>query len=256
MPVITLASASGSPGVTTAALGLAESWPRPVVLVEADPTGGSGILAGFLRGEVEPAGGLLELVMAQRNGAIEVSPEVLMPLMDGRVRLLPGIRAHSQARSLASVWEPLLTALRNATGGTGQDVIVDAGRLGLNGWPEPLVRGSDITVLVTRSSLPALAAARSWLDELRHDNPLLGVVVVGAGRPYSAREVARWLRVPVFGEVAWDPGSAAVFSDGAQRPRRFDHSGFARSLRTVGEGIRVRCVAVDLDEEQKVRGVR
>ena len=42
MAVIALASASGSPGVTTTALGLALLWPRPVLLVEADPTGGSG----------------------------------------------------------------------------------------------------------------------------------------------------------------------------------------------------------------------
>ena len=41
MAVIALTSASGSPGVTTTALGLALLWPRPVLLVEADPTGGS-----------------------------------------------------------------------------------------------------------------------------------------------------------------------------------------------------------------------
>ena len=53
MAVIALASASGSPGVTTTALGLAMLWPRPVLLVEADPTGGSGLLAGYFRGTRE-----------------------------------------------------------------------------------------------------------------------------------------------------------------------------------------------------------
>ena len=38
MAIITLCSASGSPGVTTTALGLALSWTRPVILVEADAT--------------------------------------------------------------------------------------------------------------------------------------------------------------------------------------------------------------------------
>ena len=33
MAVVALASASGSPGVTTTALGLALLWPRPVLLV-------------------------------------------------------------------------------------------------------------------------------------------------------------------------------------------------------------------------------
>ena len=42
MAIVCLASASGSPGVTTTAVGMAFSWPRPVLLVEADPTGGSG----------------------------------------------------------------------------------------------------------------------------------------------------------------------------------------------------------------------
>ena len=38
MAVIALGSAAGSPGVTTSALGLALTWPRPVLLIEADPT--------------------------------------------------------------------------------------------------------------------------------------------------------------------------------------------------------------------------
>jgi Mrp family chromosome partitioning ATPase len=46
MSVIVLTSASGSPGVSTTAVGLALSWPGPVLLVEADPTGGSAVLAG------------------------------------------------------------------------------------------------------------------------------------------------------------------------------------------------------------------
>jgi cellulose biosynthesis protein BcsQ len=59
MAVIALASAAGSPGVTTTAVGLAFSWPRPVLLVEADPTGSSGFLAGFFRGIREYDGGLI-----------------------------------------------------------------------------------------------------------------------------------------------------------------------------------------------------
>ena len=43
MPVIALTSASGSPGVTTTALGWALSRGRPTVLVDADPTGGAAI---------------------------------------------------------------------------------------------------------------------------------------------------------------------------------------------------------------------
>ena len=79
---------------------------------------------------------------------------------------LPGIRAHEQAPSLLPLWEPLAEQLR-ALDHNGQDVIVDAGRLGLTGWAQPLVAASDLTLLVTRSSLPALAGATSWAKTLR-----------------------------------------------------------------------------------------
>ena len=67
MAVIALTSASGSPGVTTTALGLALLWPRPVLLVEADPTGGSGLLAGYFRGTREYDGGLIELALTSSS---------------------------------------------------------------------------------------------------------------------------------------------------------------------------------------------
>lgn len=248
MAVIALASASGSPGVTTCALGLAMTWPRPVVLVDADPTGGSGILAGYLQGAVQPVGGLLDVVMGMRTGPVQVRPEHLMPLSGDRVRLLAGIRSHAQAKSLPALWEPLLGALRQL-GRTGQDVIVDCGRLGLTGSPEPLLRGADAPILVTHSSLSGLAAARSWVESLRVEAPALGAAVVDAGRPYSNREITKWLRIPVLADVQWDPLAAAVFSDGGVRPRRFDSSGLLRSLRACGDVIRARMAAVEeLDE--------
>ena len=43
MAVYALTSAAGSPGVTTTALGLALEWPNQVLLVDADPVGGSAI---------------------------------------------------------------------------------------------------------------------------------------------------------------------------------------------------------------------
>lgn len=52
MALVTLVSAAGSPGVTTTGLGLALCWPRPVVLVEADPAGSSALAAGYFRGRL------------------------------------------------------------------------------------------------------------------------------------------------------------------------------------------------------------
>ncbi|WP_137122971.1 hypothetical protein [Segeticoccus rhizosphaerae] len=239
MAVVTLTSASGSPGVTSSALGLALTWPRPVVLVEADPTGGSGVLAGYFHGDVAHTGGLIDLPLAHRQGALaQALPASMLEIPGSSARLLPGVRGHGQARSLAGVWEPLCVALRGLERG-GQDVIVDAGRLGLVGAPEPLVRGGDLTLLTMRSSLPALAAARSWAAQLRETFaaagalPRLGVLLVGQGQPYSSREVGRVLGLPVTSALPWAPEAAAVFSIGAWRPRRFEHTSLVRGLRAT-----------------------
>jgi hypothetical protein len=243
MALIVLTSASGSSGVTTSALGLALSWPRPCLLVEADPTGGSGILAGYFHGHVAHLGGLIDLALAHREGTLaEALPQATMPIPDTEVRLLPGIRGHAQARSLIPLWEPLTGALR-ALESTGQDVIVDAGRLGLAGCPEPLIYGADLALLVTRSTLPALSGARSWAETLRTEfdqqgaASSLGVLLVGDGQPYGGREVAKVLQVPVTASLAWDEDTAAVFSRGAKPSRRFESSHLLRGLRAAAAAI-------------------
>ena len=68
MALIVLTSASGSPGVTTTALALALTWRRPALLVEADPTGGSAVLAGYFRGRAAPTDSLIDLAFAHRGG--------------------------------------------------------------------------------------------------------------------------------------------------------------------------------------------
>ena len=195
MAVIVLVSAAGSPGVTTSALGLALSWPRPVVLVEADPTGGSAVLAGYFGGGTAPAGGLLDLVWAEREGRLaETLPSALVLVPGSAVQLLPGVRAHGQARSLTGLWQPLAGVLAGLEA-LGQDVVVDGGRLGLEGWPEPLLAGADLVLLTVRSDLVALAAARSWAETLRSNRDQagppagLGLLLVGEGRPYNSREI-------------------------------------------------------------------
>ena len=243
MALIVLASASGSPGVTTSAVGLALTWPRPVLMVEADPTGGSAVLAGFFRGSIAHATGLIDLAWAHREGLLmDALSELPMPIPDSSASVLPGVRAHTQAPSLASLWEPLAAALKGLER-SGQDVIVDAGRLGLTGSPEPLIYGADLLLLVMRSDLVALAAARSWAETLRVGFDQLGVaagvraLLVGAGRPYSGREVAKVLGLPVAASLAWDEGAAAVFSRGATPSRRFFGGALPRSLRAARSAI-------------------
>ncbi|MBT9257182.1 hypothetical protein KMZ32_19790 [Phycicoccus sp. MAQZ13P-2] len=244
MSVFVLCSAAGSPGVTTTALGLAMTWPRPVLLVEADPTGGSALLAGHFRGQVQPTASLVDLALELHpSGLDDAIPAVAMNVPGSRVSIVAGTRAHRQARALTSLWEPLASSLGRMDA-LGQDVIVDAGRLGLAGSPEPLLAAADGCLLVLRTDLVALAAARSWCStlagqfEARGDARALSLMAVGEGRPYSAREIANVLEHPVTASVAWDEKAAAVFSRGEPRPSRFETSGYVRSLQRAGESLR------------------
>lgn len=248
MALVCVVSASGSPGVTSTALGMALCGRRPVLLVEADPTAGSAILAGRFRG-LQGHSGLIDLVMAHRGGVLaETLPRVVMEVPDTQVRILTGSRSHAQAAGLTRIWEPLLGALRGLTS-AGQDVLVDAGQLGLEGSPTPLIAHADLTLLVLRSNLRALAAAKSWAESLAAEvvpGHSVQAVVVGENRPYRAADVARTLGLPVLGVVAWDPRRAEVFADGADKPtprfggaaaadRAFEASGYLRSIRALGE---------------------
>lgn len=122
-----LVSAGGSPGVTTAALALALTWPSPVILAECDPSGGD-ILAGLLAGHVPAGRGLMECAMEAGRGLAANASLVpqLVPLDEDRTRmLLPGLTDPRQATGLGTAWPAVAAAL------TAQpaDVIADCGRL-------------------------------------------------------------------------------------------------------------------------------
>ena len=254
MALIVLASGSGSPGVSTTALGLTLNWHRPVLLVDADPTGSSSVFAGYFQGAQEPTGGLINLALSLREGTLADALPRETLLLDPEAPaersawFLPGIRAHEQAPSLLPLWDPLTEQLR-ALERNGGYVIVDACRLGLAGWPQPLIAASDLTLLVTRSSLPALAGATSWAKTLRAQFAAVGGLSRLGGflvdderrwpslptgarvRPYTARHIAKALQIPVVASVDWEPEVAEVYSHGARKPRKFESSGLRRGYR-------------------------
>jgi hypothetical protein len=239
MAVICLTSASGSPGVTTTAVALAFCWPRPVLLVEADPTGGSGILAGFLKGTTPYDAGLVELALSPLSAA-DALRDVVQPLSPN-VSLVAGTRTHAQAAALRDVWEPLGVALDELEA-NGQDVIVDAGRLGLSGSPQQLLDSADVTLLVTRATLPSISAARSWAETVRRPaggwrHP--GLLLIGEGKPYSGTEVSKVLGMPVVADLPDDPAAAAVYHRGANPPRHFETGPYFRALQAAAQSVQV-----------------
>jgi hypothetical protein len=56
-------------------------------------------------------------------------------------------------------------------------------------------------------------------------------------RPYTSRQIAKALQIPVVASVDWEPEVAEVYSHGARRPRKFESSGLLRGYRASAAAI-------------------
>lgn len=239
-----LTSGKGAPGVTTVALGLALAWPTPVLLVEADPAGGT-IRHGYGQGADLSGRGLLGWhVAARRIGAREAIWTNAVRLQ-GECWLVPGVDTPAQAASID------YAALAATLTGLGVDVLVDAGRMPGPAGIGPLVAAADKTVVVLRSTLASVHAAQAAANHIADlaggasvgaigvEADSLVSVVVGAGRPYPLGDVraAMTHAARLAGEVAWDPATAAALSDGGPAPRRFDATAFMRSASRLASAL-------------------
>ncbi|GAA0288788.1 hypothetical protein [Kineococcus aurantiacus] len=245
MAIVTFLSAKGSPGATTTALLAAALWPRPAVLVEADPAGGD--LAARVPaadGSVLDADrGLLPLLTSARRGLTPAQVLEQTQLVAGGSRVVVGLGGSEQALAAGQGWSALAGALRELT--RHQDVLLDAGRVGADPVHLDLLRASDVVVLVVRAEAGAVLHARERLRVLsgalrRPDGllPRLGVLVVGdlRRRAREADDAAALLtgagdRADDFGRLPLDPAGAAVF-DGA-RTARPERTALVRAGRAV-----------------------
>ncbi|MEV4540394.1 ParA family protein [Micromonospora echinaurantiaca] len=223
MAIIALVSAKGSPGVTTTALACALSWHRRLVLVEADPAGGS-ILAGYLGGALDGPRGIGELAVGElRDGNLETAFWSQLVDLDAPKRerlLLPGVVDPAQAGSVTPLWQrfaDFLTGLER--GEPGYDVLVDCGRLQVAGPPWPILRAASVVLLVSRAQLPDLSGTRAMVRAIERDftehrvspgTPRLLLVGDGHGRG----EISKALRLPVIARLPHDPRTAEVLSLG------------------------------------------
>lgn len=234
MTVLYLTSAKGAPGTTTTALALAFSWPRKVLVVEADPAGSS-ILPGYLRGGIDHAHGLTNVSLATRQGTpVDVAALDESLRLTDDVFLLPGVADPAQAPSLTTTWPALASALPGYEA-AAIDVIVDAGRYGNAYAPLPLLRTADVVALTTRTQLPDIYALSRRAPAITRElgefgaTDALRVLTIGPGRPYSDKEIQDSVGAPILASIAWDPDNAAHFSVGAPKPRRFTNSQLMRS---------------------------
>ncbi len=248
MAILLLTSTSGSPGVTTLAVGLALTWPRPILLADCDPGAHQAILAGYLGGCSAGGKGLLRVAEAHRDRRPlrEAVLDQTLPLSaeaESRRLFLPGFTKPGSATHFSGVWEDLADAF-DRLGEVDIDVIIDSGRLTAQGPPAALLERSALTLVVVTSTLRSIMSARVHLPVLREhprltstDRSHLGLIVVGEGQPYGRAEIAKALDVPVITSIAYDPKAAAHLSDSRPRQQRFDSSPLIRSIRDAASQL-------------------
>jgi len=248
MAVFTLTCASGAPGVTTTALGLALAWPRDVVLVDADRTASQSVLAGYLSDVPTGGRGLTSLTQLWRDGLDLASdlPKHMVALPDAntlapRRWFVPGFARPGSSGLFEPVWPELMDTLAGLDL-SGIDVILDAGRWGAQGLPAAVIANTRWLGVVTRSTLRALATLRLYLPDVTATTDavpsiIAGLVVVGPGAPYSTHEIAdhfKW----TADELPWQPEDAAHLSDGVPGRPRADKRPLTRSYAALAEKLR------------------
>jgi len=248
MSVVVLTSAGHAPGVTTTALGLCLCWPRPVLLVDADPHPTQSVLAGHLQGEDPFGKGLWAVLSAHRErrgvaAALDNASMDLPSADDVRRRHLPGYANPGMVDLFAAAWPEFAAGL----GAGPDDAVVDAGRIGGHGLPTALTEVADEVLVVTGTSLVDLVALRLHLPLLTGSQtgrqPRL--LLVGPGRPYSPREITAQFGLEVAAVVPWAPDDARVWSHGAPEGRGFARSSYIRAVRQAATGL-----AEDLERQQ------
>ncbi len=257
MGVVLVTGGPGSPGITTTALGLCLAWPGPGMLVDCDRDPSQAIPAGYLRGVSLGGTGLPAVALAHRQQS-ELGPLLrgLALELDEDRQFLPGFSRPEAVAGFESAWLDLARGLEWLTA-RGAIVVIDAGRVGAAGPPDPLVGVASAVVFVVRSSLRSLAAARLYLplvqDALeRHPAAKLWLALVGPGRPYVAHEVETEFQLPVL-TLPWQPKQAAVLSDGDPVPRSFRRQALMRAMAALGSRLRNGVNSMAPSEEDDVQ---
>jgi hypothetical protein len=233
--VVALASAAGSPGVTTLGMGwitAAAADDAEWLLVEADPAGGAAAAYGGLRWDL----GLVSLA-AGTWGDIDgaVLGAHAQRLADGAAAVVGPANGQEATSALTALGRRLVDGV-----GRAGNVVVDVGRL----WPSSpaleLARAADLVVVVVAQMAgsqfgtgAAVAKARGLLGWLSSEAMATAAVVIGE-EPYGRDELAAVLEARVLGVVPHDRRAALAVGAGGGR-----RSGLARWYRSVAAGAEV-----------------
>ncbi|MGJ9414320.1 hypothetical protein ACHAAC_16580 [Aeromicrobium sp. CF4.19] len=220
MALLTLASAKGSPGVTTAAMLFGALWPRPSVVLEADPSGGDIALRmpAADGAALDSQMGLSSLVAAGRKSLYPALVDVHAQRLVGGQKVMVGVATPEQARGITQ-WDTLGRLFAELP---GHDTIADLGRVGAGTPQNSLVEASAACVLVVDTLPSNVVHLRERIRRLqetfgRMSGPALSVVVVAPPkRSRAVREVREALEkseldVGAVHHLAYDPAGAAFF---------------------------------------------
>lgn len=247
--LIAIGSAKGSPGATSLALLLAAVWPRPTVLLEADPSGGD--LAYRCKaahgGAPYSDRGIVRLAASVRTGAPDSDALLSQAqLLAGGVNLVQGVESATQGRGLTGLWPAIAAACRAAS----VDVIADLGRLEQASATMPIAQAADVTLMVATARLdsamhlvhrvPEVAAAISGV----HAAPRIVPVIVGPDSSSAADRAAveDWLvrsGVPLerAQSIPVDAAALARIEDGERPEGRMNRTLLVRAGRALAGSL-------------------
>jgi MinD-like ATPase involved in chromosome partitioning or flagellar assembly len=242
--LVAVAAGKDSRGVTTTAVALAAVWPRPrpLLLAECDPSGGS--LAA--RYGMPSAPGLITLASAGRRQLLSADIAAhAQVLPSGDLNVLVGAARAEEAHALGHLWSGLAAALAEFDG----DVIADCGRLDPDPPVEPILRHADVVLLVCEPTREGVLHLQGRLQALGQRG-LTPVVILLGEEPYSAREVQQALDQPagsaeVLGVIARDAEAAGLLAGRPGSTRKLTRSLLIRSARGVASELERRLASVE-----------
>jgi hypothetical protein len=184
--LIAVMSAKGSPGVSTLVMELLRRWPREVVGIELDPSGGS----WALRHEgMSWDPGVVSLASTPGAMHIDFAAEHGSPVGRHGVAICAS-PVGEQMRASLDVLEPRLIAWPDQLDG-----IIDVGR-----YDPALLRVLSrclVTLVVSRTRPEDVGQLQRLADILHREDVTARLVLIGSEAPfYEANEIAQAVRLP------------------------------------------------------------
>lgn len=201
MALIGVVSAKGSPGVSTIAMELVRRWPRDVVGIELDPSGGS----WALRHDLSWDPGVVSLAATPGPISIDTALEHGQRVGANGVAICASPFG-DQVRASLDLLEPRLASWHDSLDG-----IIDVGRF--DQATAGVLRRCDLVVVVTRTRIEDIGQLQRLADTLRLSGVDVWLLAVGA-EEYGAREVAEEVHLPLI-DVSLPMGG---------RPRAWDRA--------------------------------